>query len=207
MLVKPPPKQATKLKTSGQQPTPQEPMQIDTPEGPELNTGGTLQGEAGNRKQQKLPGKYFGLLRVSSNMYSNKQYCQTYICCYEDPTTAALLMDLLDVTWNNIDYTNFKYKEQYYVVIFELKFRIKYSTLKQRLGDTLTKTKYLTVRNMTQRINDTDDYKDHIIKMLDVLFLAKIPSIDIEDEISKELERSQYSNTSTSEPARKRQKW
>lgn len=186
-----------------------QPMQIDRPEGNDPNTGGTLQGEAGTRKKQVPRGRYFGLIKVSNIMSDYKKAVSHYLCAFQEKTQASNLMDILEVTWQNIEYCNCYIKEfDHYLVYFALPFNISWKTLAARLGTGLSDAYYITNRKLSvDSRNATDDeVKEGMLRLYRILRKNNILTIDLQEEIEKENTRKNYKSDEP-QPKKRRTDW
>lgn len=183
--------------TGGPDATGTQPMQVDEPAGNSHNTKGTVQGESGTRKIQKPRGAVFGLIQVnmadetSKNQYNARNYqktCNHYICVFKKVETAEKLFRIINITWQNIAIVNFKW-EEYFVVAFELRFNIKWSTLKDKLGSPIQTTKYMYKKILNSNFDDEEALKEEIDLLLRTLLDCDVEPINIEKEIENEKQR------------------
>lgn len=184
------------------------PMQIDTPQGNTANTKGTIQGEAGSRKQQKLRGRFFGIVKVNKMNSFQRKVSNFYICFYNSSEHAELLVEVLHLTWKSVtNIINFK-NDQHYVIIFELCFNIKWSTLKAKLGKGITNATHIWQKNINADMSNEDAFIEEAKTLINTLIKADIQPIDIEKEIEvEESYKRKYTEKQDEIPVKKLRTW
>lgn len=145
------------------------PQQRETPSGPEHNTRGSLQGEAGNLKIQK-PLERYGIVKVITNMNTMKKFNNKVFLFISD--NKELMNDLIELMYETYESGNVynhnltalsedikQYlKGYYYVVAWELPFNISYPTLALKLGHRYNKLYTF------QKVIDDFDKVDEILE-------------------------------------------
>lgn len=117
-------------------------QQVATPSGPKQNTGGTVQGEAGNPQIQKQPKRHFGEIQVNMNAEG-----LIFVYAEEDDTENCIYV--VENIYPTSDVYNFRHefecKEKHgkldcymndvgYIVRNRLQFHILFTTLKSKFG-------------------------------------------------------------------------
>lgn len=178
--------------------------QIDNPAGPDHNTKGSVQGEAGNRKIQRTIGSVREPLRV--NMV------RQFILCFESKHKQEVndFIALLDVYWTNVKMTSFKWNgelcigknenfnvkvDDYFVLCFKLDFKINYATLASKFSKGFEAVAWWEIIN-EHRFNLDDTNIDNELKAY-LTLLSRNGSMgrNIDNEIQIEQTRREYSAT------------
>lgn len=194
--------------------------QVDTPTGPAHNTGGTLQGEAGNRKIQQ-PIERYGVLQVIMNASNNHSPTSaersnlTYIFCFDHKVDANDLADIVEMMYPSADIAckelEFDVKDEkfsYFITCVQLGFRIKYSTLQDKIGKTTVDSlKYLQRQPISVNMNNKDKFWEQINNNLNLCFRKELPSVHFATEIQKEQSYNSSRGGNSGEPPVKRARW
>lgn len=187
-----------------------ESMQIDAPEGTQINEKGSLPGEAGNRKIQKQAGPVFGLLKVSEMSKLNNIVC----VAYNDVKMAKLFCSLIDGEWTNVSYICFEFDhaqikcnpfKKLYFVLVNLTFNIRISTLGTKFGKCITNSVYCYIRRSSQEDWDNEEefentFKAHLSNQLEAEISIKTYQSCLEEEEA----RKAYTANTTQNKTKKR---
>lgn len=192
------PKKATSLTgtaTSEEPPqlNPPGSQQIDTESGPEHNTGGTLQGESGNRKLQKKS-SVFGLIEVMAPTNNTK----TFFFGLKSEEAATNFVRLLNVIYPNQQLFTLKYITKLKVceltsffVIVKLSFNIGYGTLKSKVGKALDHLNYFWHLNF-QWEQDEDNMRTRLHELIDLHVVNQVASLEWDTLIQQEIDRKNF---------------
>lgn len=193
-------KKATSLTgtTTSQEPTQSNPtgsQQVDTPSGPAHNQGGTVQGEAGNRKVQK-PERRFGLIEVMATKNT-----KTFVFGFKTPENAEAFLKLLNIIYPNQQVFTYKYTEQLspctrdvFFVLMKLSFNIGYTTLKNKVGTTLDNLIYFWHHTINW-IDDHDEMKKIAHEFIDLHVVNKVKSLVWEEIMEAERTRKAFAQS------------
>lgn len=116
---------------------------------------------------------------------------QSYIFCYYDAEDCDNIADLLEMYWPNITVYCFDIEPvdmpKMFAVVVHLGFRIKYSTLKSKLGDKpLEKLVYFTRMNLQVDHNEKDPFVEKARKNIILSLKNGVESLNFDTEIEKE---------------------
>lgn len=188
----------------------EQPAQIDLPEGNAPNTRGTVQGEAGSRKQQKARGRVFGLIEVGKMYRPNNKVHHTLILCYNTQESADQFCDLLEMTWSNIPTRVFKHhftvEQEWFIVCFTYSFNCKWTTLFKKFGKFLTDAVYISDKQIFDDLQ-SPEAKTKIINVIQLCLTAEIATIDIDERMDIERKFITNNAASTYESPTKKARW
>lgn len=130
---------------------------------------------------------------------------KSFVLLYHDSKNAENMFEVCELIYSNAKLLNFKYEykddngfiHKYFVLIMQLGFNIKYSTLKDRFGNAILKANIIHYVNCLPEniLEDTDATEDKATKYLNITFRNEIAGVNIEKEIERESLRSTYNNT------------
>lgn len=167
-------------------------QQVDTDRGPEHNTGGTLQGEAGNRHVQKKSSK-FGLIEVMATV------TKAYFFGFVSVAKAENFHKLLNIIYPSAKIFAFEYKEKLpsatrsiFFTVMKLNFNIGYKTLYNKFGNALDKLIYFYHVNFAWEDDDIVTATKEARELIQLHLCNNIPSLDWEILITAEENRSNY---------------
>lgn len=125
--------------------------------------------------------------------------------CFNNAEDANLLIDLLELNWQikiwliNVPFE--KNPDEYkYTVIFNLGFRIKWSTLMDKLGDVREKIKYCQYQNLMIDLNNEEAVKSKVMGNLNLCFRGNVKSFDINNAIEQEQRYAKRTISPINEP-------
>lgn len=182
-------------------------MQIDTPEGNLSNQKGTVSGESGSRKQQKLS-YFWGDIKV--RMSSSNPI--TFIHLFEDKEEAVNFTELVDVIYADSDVRTFKRegmsedqnengvwvrynkKKPCFVVCVNLSFNIGLTTYHDKFTKACKISQMFNMRvlNSMEDKDDDTEFEEIINRKLNIMFKNDIFGINWNAEFEKAKQRAIY---------------
>lgn len=185
----------------------EQPMQIDAPEGNLANQKGSVSGESGSRKQQKLS-YFWGDIQV----HKMNENTYTFVHLFKNSEDASDFFDLVDTVYSNAELHNFVHKGmssrqldngqwigfdselKSYVVCVTLPFHIGLATYYEKFNRACKSSQCFHVKILGSMDDpeDKSEFEDVTKCKLKVFFKNDIFGIDWLREIEKHKEKKSF---------------
>lgn len=181
-------------------------QQVPTAAGNDLNERGSIVGESGNKKVQKAAYK-FGVLKVS-NM------SKTFLIAYSSVEFAEAFNTILNIHYGHTKIqscgmrTTLKddkgFEHTYFWILVKLGFNISFNSLKQKFGNSITRSKYFLVRNISDDINEmSEDALNELKSNIQLLYINNAGFSTFDELLEQETKRFEYKEAEKTNKKRK----